>query len=360
MAEESRQPDVPVPGKRNKSRSNRKTIRITVIFLGIFLSVGLFLFCLPLLTKKAAHDALIKIPRNATEEMVRDSISKYLDDDYAGKVMTVSRLRGSVIAGRHGAYLIRQGMSPLQAEHRLSHGAQQPLTVTINQFRTLETLAQRVAAKLDFTAGELMDKVKNDSILIRYGLTKEQALSLFIEDSYDFYWNASPETFINKIGANYNRIWNEERVKKASDLGLTPAEIMTIASIVDEETSKTDEKDKIGRLYINRYLKGMKLQADPTVKYAVGDFSIRRILKTHLKTESPYNTYLNSGLPPGPIRTTSVATIDRILNSEPSDAIYMCAKEDFSGYHNFAATYKEHLENAKRYQTALDKRGIKK
>ncbi|MDE5675491.1 MAG: endolytic transglycosylase MltG, partial [Muribaculaceae bacterium] len=152
----------------------------------------------------------------------------------------------------------------------------------------------------------------------------------------------------------------EERIQKAKDLGLTPAQLMTIASIVDEETNKLDEKDEIGRLYINRYLKGMKLQADPTVKYAVGDFSLRRILNTHLKTSSPYNTYLNTGLPPGPIRTTSVATIDQILNSKPSDAIYMCAKEDFSGYHNFAATYKEHLANAKRYQAALNRRGIKK
>ena len=134
---------------------------------------------------------------------------------------------------------------------------------------------------------------------------------------------------------------------------------MIVASIVDEETNKADEKGKIGRLYINRLNKGMKLQADPTVKFALGDFSLRRIRKNHLSVNSPYNTYRNTGLPPGPIRTTSVATIDRILDSEPSDHIYMCAKEDFSGYHNFAASYSEHMANARKYQQALNKRGIK-
>ena len=333
---------------------------MAAIFLGVAVIVACILVCLPLLIEKAARDALIKIPRNATNEMVQDSISKYLDDEYAEKVMKVAKIRGSEYGERYGAYLIEQGMSPLQAEHRLSHGAQQPLTVTINRFRTLENLAKKVAAKLDFSADDLIKTLKNEELLAEYGLTFDQALSLFVEDSYDFYWTASPTAFIQKIGANYNKIWNEERIQKAKDLGLTPAELMTIASIVDEETNKLDEKDEIGRLYINRYKKGMKLQADPTVKYSVGDFSLRRILNTHLKTRSPYNTYLNTGLPPGPIRTTSLATIDQILNSKPSEDIYMCAKEDFSGYHNFAATYKEHLANAKRYQAALNKRGIKK
>ena len=330
------------------------------MFIITALVIACFLVCLPLLIEKAAHDALIKIPRNATMEMVQDSITKYLDDEYAEKVMRVAKLRGSEFGERYGAYLIEEGMSPIQAEHRLSHGAQQPLTVTINRFRTLEQLAEKVAAKLDFKPEELIKAVKDPEVLAEYGLTPEQALSLFIDDSYEFYWTASPQALIHKIGANYKKIWNEERVKKAQDLGLTPAEVMTIASIVDEETNKVDEKGAIGRLYINRLKSGMKLQADPTVKYAVGDFSIRRILNTHLKTDSPYNTYRNTGLPPGPIRTTTLATIDQILNSAPSDAIYMCAKEDFSGYHNFAATYKEHMANARRYQAALNKRGIKK
>lgn len=342
------------------NRPKKKTFKIASLFLIIALILAIVLMCLPLLIKKAAHDALIKIPRHATNEMVHDSISKYLDDDYAEKVMRVAKVRGSDFGERYGAYLIEQGMSPLQAEHRLSHGAQQPQTVTINRFRKLEDMANKVAVKFDFTAQDLLDVINDEKLLSQYGLTPSQALSLFVEDSYEFYWTASPQAFIQKIGANYNKIWNEERTAKAKELGLTPTEVMIIASIVDEETNKLDEKDEIGRLYINRYQKGMKLQADPTVKYAVGDFSLRRILNSHLKTSSPYNTYLNKGLPPGPIRTTSLATIDQILNSAPSDDLYMCAKEDFSGRHNFAATYQEHLANAKRYQAALNKRGIKK
>lgn len=337
-----------------------KPLKMVFVFIGVALVVALLLLVLPLLIEQAARDALIKIPRNATNEMVQDSISKYLDEEYAEKVMRVAKLRGSDFGERYGAYLIEQGMSPLQAEHRLSHGAQEPLTVTLNKFRTLEDLAKKVSTKLDFKPEELIKAVKDSKVLDEYGLTDDQVLALFVEDSYEFYWTASPQAFINKIGANYKKIWNEDRLKKAEDLGLTPAEIMTVASIVDEETNKLDEKDEIGRLYINRLKQGMKLQADPTVKYAVGDFSIRRILNTHLKTDSPYNTYRNQGLPPGPIRTTSLATIDAILNSAPSDYIYMCAKEDFSGRHNFAATYKEHMANARRYQQALNKRGIRK
>lgn len=360
MSEVINTPPTPADNLPNKPVRKRSILKIASVFIITALVIACFLVCLPLLIEKAAHDALIKIPRNATMEMVQDSITKYLDDEYAAKVMRVAKLRGSEFGERYGAYLIEEGMSPIQAEHRLSHGAQQPLTVTINRFRTLEQLAEKVAAKLGFKPEELIKAVKDPEALAEYGLTPEQALSLFVDDSYEFYWTASPQALIHKIGANYKKIWNEERVKKAEELGLTPAEVMTIASIVDEETNKVDEKGAIGRLYINRLKSGMKLQADPTVKYAVGDFSIRRILNTHLKTDSPYNTYRNTGLPPGPIRTTTLATIDQILNSAPSDAIYMCAKEDFSGYHNFAATYKEHMANARRYQAALNKRGIKK
>ncbi|MDE6007603.1 MAG: endolytic transglycosylase MltG, partial [Muribaculaceae bacterium] len=213
--------------------------------------------------------------------------------------------------------------------------------------------------RLDFSAEEFMETVADESLMEEYGLDPEQALSLFIDDSYQVYWSGTPRDLIKKVGAHYKEVWNEERRKKAEDLGLTPADVMTICSIVDEETNKIDEKGTVGRLYINRLQSGMKLQADPTVRYAVGDFTIKRVTGTHLKTESPFNTYLHAGVPPGPIRTTSVATIDAVLNSEPHDYIYMCAKEDFSGYHNFAATYSEHLDNARRYQKALDELGIK-
>ena len=344
---------------KKDAASKKKTKRMVITFIFVALFAAVILMCLPLLIEQAARDALIKIPRGATREMVQDSIAKYLDDGFASKVMRVAKLRGSDYGERHGAYLIEHGMSPLQAEHRLSHGAQEPLTVTINHSRTLDHLAKRMAAKLDFTADSLLKYVKDKEYLKQFGLVPGQELALFPEDSYEVYWSASPQGLMSKIESNFNRIWNEERLEKAKKLGLTPAEVMTVCSIVDEETNKVDEKGKIGRLYINRLKKGMKLQADPTVKYAVGDFSLRRIRGNHLRVESPYNTYRNTGLPPGPIRTTSLATIDQVLNSEDTDYIYMCAKEDFSGYHNFAASYQEHMANARKYQQALNKRGIK-
>lgn len=317
------------------------------------------IFLLPLAITKAQEEAIVKIPRNASSHDVHDSIAKYLGKSYADKVLRVASLRHTDLPGRHGAYLIEKGLSPLRAERKISQGRQHPLTLTVNGFRTLPTLTERVARRFDFPADSLDALLSNPELMASYSLTPRQAIALFIDDSYELYWSASPAQVIKKIGDNYNKVWNEERRAKASALGLSPAEVMTICSIVDEETNKQDEKGKIGRLYINRIKAGMPLQADPTVRYALNDFTIRRVKAQHLQTDSPYNTYRIAGLPPGPIRTTGVATIDAVLNSTPSSHLYMCAKEDFSGYHNFASTYAEHLANARRYQKALDARGIK-
>lgn len=321
--------------------------------------MAILAFMLPLLISGASQDAMIRIPANASPSTVRDSLTRYLGQEYASRVMRVAALRSSDFSKRHGAYLIPAGTSPLRAEHKLSQGAQTPLTITINGFRTLPLLAERISRRLDFPTDSLLSALEDPYTMARYGLSPRQALSLFIDDSYELYWSASPKEVIRKIGVNYSKVWNPRRTEKAALLGLSPAEMMTVCSIVDEETNKTDEKGNIGRLYINRLNIGMPLQADPTVKYATGDFSIRRITGEHLKTDSPYNTYIHRGLPPGPIRTTSTATIDAVLDSRPTDYLYMCAKEDFSGYHNFASTFKEHSANARRYRQALDKRGIK-
>lgn len=341
-----------------KGKKRHTALWITLTAVGAIIAAGL-IFTIPILISKAPEQAIIKIPKDATSQNVADTLTKYLGNSFADKVMRVASLRKSDFSKRHGAYLIEEGLSPLRVERKLSQGAQHPLTLTINGFRTLPTLTERVARRLDFTPDSLKTTLTDKETLSRYGLTPRQVIALFIDDSYELYWSASPQQLIEKVGANYEKIWNKERRAKAAALGLSPAEVMTLCSIVDEETNKLDEKGKIGRLYINRIKTGMPLQADPTIRYALNDFTIRRVKGKHLKVASPYNTYLNNGLPPGPIRTTSVATIDAVLNSEPSSHLYMCAKEDFSGYHNFASTYSEHLANARRYQKALDARGIK-
>ena len=348
------------PNESASKKPGKKKIIIWGVCLGvIFLSLFCWLFFSPLFFKKSTSSAIIKIPVSATKEQVRDSISKYLGEDFANQVIRVASLRSSDFSGRHGAYMIEEGMSPYKTERKLSVGSQYPLTLTINGFRSKQRLADKVAAKLDFAPDSLENLLNDATFLEGYSLTPEQSLALFIDDSYQVYWSASPMDVVNKIGKNYNRIWNDDRKKRAMELGFSPAEIMIICSIVDEESNKADDKGKIGRLYMNRVKKGMKLQADPTVKFALGDFSLRRIRNNHLQVESPYNTYKVTGLPPGPIRTTSFATIDSVLYSQPHNYLYMCAKDDFSGYHAFAINYSDHLQNARKYQQALNRRGIK-
>lgn len=330
-----------------------------VLYATIAFAVIAFFTAMPMVFSGADRDVIIRIPKSATSQMVADSLTKYLGQSYSDRVMRLMRIRHVDYDKRHGAYLIPKGMSPFMAQRRLRRGAQNPVTLTFNGFLSREVLAERISRKLDFPADSLLALLSDPAVLAPYGLTPEQSLSLFLEDSYEVYWTSSPRDVIRKIGDNYLRVWNPDRRQLADNMCLTPAEVMTLCSIVDQETNKEKEKGRIGRLYVNRLWAGMKLQADPTVRFALNDYSIRRINAEHLKVDSPYNTYLHEGLPPGPIRTTSVATIDRVLNSEQTDEFYMCAREDFSGYHNFAATYKEHLDNAMRYQHALNRRGIK-
>lgn len=337
-----------------KKRMKRIAVILSVV---CFLAVaGLSTWSI-LFSGMAPSSAIVHIPSNASKEQLRDSMLKYLGEPYAKKVSRLVAMRGTDLSTRHGAYLIEAGMSPLDAMRRLTSGPQQPLTITINGFRLLPVLEEKVAARFDFSKDSIASALSDVGILKDYGLTPEQALALFINDSYEFYWDASPADVVKKVGAHYNEVWSSDRKAKAKALGLSPADVMILASIVDEESNKLDEKGAIGRLYINRLQRGMRLEADPTVRYAGGDFSVKRITKPR-EVEGPYNTYLHAGLPPGPIRTTSVETIDAILNSTPHDYIFMCAKEDFSGYHNFASTYPEHQINARRYKRELDRRGI--
>lgn len=336
----------------------RKWWITALVILFILGGIILLYIFLPAFANRTESSQVIKIPANATPEMVHDTLSKYYGEEYAGKVALISKIRGSELEKRHGAFMIDSGMPPVKAERRIATGAQHPFVVVVNGARGLDILSARVTKDLEITPDSLREQLKDPAVLAEYGLNPEQAMALFLDDSYQVYWNASPKTIIEKMGANYKKVWNTERLEKAKKLGLTPAEVIALASIVDEETNKKDEKPMVARLYLNRLQKNMKLQADPTVKFALGDFSLRRIRNEHLKVESPYNTYKVTGLPPGPIRTVTVADIDAVLNAPVHDYIYMCAKDDLSGYHNFTSDYSTHLENARKYAAALNKRGI--
>lgn len=346
--------------KKNKCRKpgQQRFLLSVLIFMGLFLIAGVILI-FPMAIEGAETAGTVRVPKNATTQMVHDSIAKYFGDSYASKIMRYLKVRNIDFKKRHGSYYIPEGTSALEAMKIICRWSQTPVKLTINGARSLDALADKVHPKFEFSKADFLKAATDSTFLASYGLTPEQALSFFIEDTYEYYWTDSPEKVLKKMGDNYNRLWSDENKAKADSLGLTPAQVMTIASIVDEETNKNSEKGRIGRLYINRLQKGMKLQSDPTIRFALGDYTIKRVTGQHLTVDSPYNTYMFAGLPPGPIRETSAATVKAILDSEPSEDIYMCAKEDFSGYHNFTSTYQEHIQNALRYQHALDVRGIK-
>ena len=260
---------------------------------------------------------------------------------------------------RTGRYLVEDGMKSLRLYRNLRNRHQEPLNLVIPSSRTMEKLAGVLSGKIMLDSLTLVNAFTDNSFCNQYGYTTATLPSLFVPNSYQIYWDITLEQLMKRMQKENKAFWNDERQAKARQTGFTHEEIATLASIVDEETANDGEKPMIAGMYINRIRRNMPLQADPTVKFAIGDFSLRRIYHEHLKFESPYNTYIHEGLPPGPIRIPSIAGLDAVLNYVQHPYLYMCAKEDFSGTHNFAATYSEHLNNARKYTKALNERNIK-
>lgn len=258
-----------------------------------------------------------------------------------------------------GRYLLEDGMSNNELVNLLRSGEQVPVKVTFNNVRTTAQLAGKVTKNLECDSTEVYVLLNNKEFVSKYGFNKTTILTLFLPNSYEFYWNTSAEELIGRMADEYKKFWTAERKAKAKKLNLSQSEVAILASIVQAEQSvHSDERPIVAGLYINRLRQGMLLQSDPTIIYGIGDFSIRRVLNKHKTHNSPYNTYMNKGLPPGPINLPSIKSLDAVLNYEQHDYIYMCAKEDFSGYHNFAKTYKQHLVYARKYQAELNKRRI--
>lgn len=261
-----------------------------------------------------------------------------------------------------GLFLFRADWSNLDAVRHLRVRRRWETTLSFNSVRLKEQLPELVTKNIyraDDYEKVMMDMLNNDSICKSFGFDTTTIGCMFIPNTYNIYRDTDAEGIMNKIKAEYDKFWTDERKTKAEKLGLTPIQVSILASIVNAETNKNDEKARVAGVYLNRLSKGMMLQADPTVKFAVGDFELRRILNKHLTVDSPYNTYKYTGLPPGPINIPDTKSIDAVLNFETHDYIYFCAKEDFSGYHNFAKTLSEHNKNARIYQQALNARGIR-
>ena len=333
-------------------RNHARTL--TIAHIVVFLLV--LLFCWTIIPFRADVNSgtsatSVYIDQDDTQDSVRIKVGNpkrwtWLDWYYDAKPRT-------------GHYRIQPGESVFDVYRKFRNGIQTPVRVTVSQVRTLDQLASRLARQIMLDSASMATVLHDSAYCAQLGYTWQTLPALFIPNTYEMWWNTSMDKFMQRMQRENKTFWTEARTKKAEALGLTPVEVVTLASIVSEETAYVPEMPKVAGMYLRRLQIGMPLQADPTVKFAVGDFSLRRIYFKHLEIESPYNTYKNKGLPPGPICVPPVSAIDAVLYNEQHGYLYMCAKEDFSGSHNFARTYSQHLANARRYVRALNKRGIK-
>jgi UPF0755 protein len=299
------------------------------------------------------ENRVLLIPNDATFETVQKQLheGQYVQDlisfSFLAKLMDYDE------KVKPGRYVMKANMNNIEAVRFLRLGLQEPVKITFNNVRLIPDLAEKITRNLEMEPQEFEAALIKFSMNNTYGFTKDNVLCMFIPNTYEVYYNISTKSLLDRMHEEFKNFWNSDRTEKAKALGLTPIEVSILASIVQAESVKSDEAPIIAGLYINRLKQGIPLQADPTLVFAVGDFTLKRVLNEHKEVDSPYNTYRNRGLPPGPINLPEMNSLDGVLNYFHSDYIYMCAKEDFSGRHNFSASYQEHLRNADRYQNAL-------
>lgn len=338
---------------------NKKLWKYVMLALGVS-AVGVtgFVATRSVLYKYNSTDAVrVYLPAGTDRAALRDTLTARLPEDFADKVMMLYRVNGGGDTCSAGSYVINPGDRAITVARNIAKGRQTPVRVTFNNVRTLDELSRRIAARMDFTAADFLAAA--DTVLPAIGFAdSRQFPAAFVPDTYEFYWTSTADKVISSMAGTRNEFWTADRRNRAERLGLTPVQVATLASIVEEETNDAKERGMVARLYLNRLDKGMRLQADPTVKFALGDFTLRRIGGDMLRVDSPYNTYVTAGLPPGPIRIPDRRTMDAVLDAPQHDYLYMCAKADFSGRHDFAVDYDTHLANARAYQQALNARNI--
>lgn len=291
------------------------------------------------------------------ENLVTELKNKAILDDHGtfSNAAEKMSLQGALKPGR---YRLKKGMNNRTLINTLKAGNQEPVKLKLQNVRKKENLANLLAKNLEMDSASFMNLLDSAEFVEKFGFDAQTVYTMFIPNTYEIYWNTSPEEFFKKMNGEYNKFWTDDRQKKASALNLTPTQVYTLASIVDAEALYDKEMPTIAGLYLNRLNRGILLQADPTVIFANDDFTVKRVTGALLKVDSRYNTYRYAGLPPGPIMMPSINAIDAVLNKEDNNFIYMCAKEDFSGYHSFATNVQDHNVNARKYREALNKRKI--
>ncbi|MDR3652491.1 MAG: endolytic transglycosylase MltG [Paludibacter sp.] len=342
--------------KQNKAM-NKPVKWLIYACLAIFLYFAYILFA-PNIFPRSHEKAYLCIPDSSTFNDVTKILEKDANVLNVSSFRQVAKLLHYDRKIRSGRYALRLGMNNFQLIRILRSGRQTPVKLTFNNIRTKQQLAARLGSELMADSTSILKLLNDTAFLASYHLNPNTSISLFIPNTYEVFWNINAKELFAKMDKEYNKFWTNERKAKAAAIPLTPTQVTTLASIVEEETNNKHDRPMVAGLYINRLKAGMPLQADPTVKFALNDFGLKRILFGHLRTKSPYNTYLNTGLPPGPIRVATENGIDAVLNYVHHKYIYMCASETLNGEHKFATTWAEHEVNAKKYRKELDERKI--
>ena len=345
----------PMAAKLSKSRYIKPALLIAAL---LFVSYFFALFVLsPCHIRKSVS---VYIYKDDTQAEVLEKVKKAGNMKSTKKLASILNTFDYKHHVREGRYVLKPGMSNFKIARILKSGLQTPVRFTFNNVRTIEDLSGRLSRQLMADSVSLLRCFQDTNWRNAMGFTQEDYKCVFIPNTYNIYWNTPPQKVLDIFQKAYLKFWDKDKQDAAKKVGLTPAQICILASIVEEETNKTDEMPKVAGLYLNRLRIGMPLQADPTIKYAVGNFTLKRILKEQVQktASSPYNTYKHTGLPPGPIRLPSIKAVKSVLTPANHSYIYMCAKDDFSGYHAFATTLGEHNQNAAKYHQALNDNGI--
>lgn len=304
-------------------------------------------------------DGFLYIPNNSNFESVCDSLTKnnFLEDINSFKWVAKQKKYDTNV--KAGKYEIKKDMSNSSLVNLLRSGKQTRVIITFNNIKNLDIFAGKISKKIEADSASLSELFSNSDFIDKYGFDKNNVIAMFIPNTYEFYWNTSPRKFFEIMNNYYKDFWTDNRIQKTKNIGLNKIEVSTLASIVQaEQAMRNDEKPIIAGLYINRLKKGMLLQSDPTILFALNNFEKKRVLNTDKEVESPYNTYKYAGLPPGPINMPEISSIDAVLNFKKHNYIFMCAKEDFSGYHYFSTNARQHEIYANRYRRALNKKRI--
>ncbi len=314
-------------------------------------------------TRFSENEVYVYIPSDVTYEQVKEIVRPYIKDMNRFDIVANKKAYPQR-EDKSGKFLLKKGMNSNDIINSLRQNV--PVNLAFNNQERLENFAGRIGSQIEADSLSLMNAFTEDQFLAENGFTKQNILSLFVPNSYEFFWNTSANKFRDKMAKEYRKFWNTERLEKAKKLNLTPIEVATLASIVHKETVKKDERPIVAGVYLNRLQKGMKLEADPTVIYAVklqsNDFDqvIKRVLNKDLVTDSPYNTYKYEGLPPGPIAMPDITALDAVLNPAQHNYIYFCASVTRFGYHEFAVTPAQHEANRQKYVSWISKQGIKR